>query len=254
MGGGVQAQLVADQAVQPLLVQHARHLVDGVHVPHADHAPFGHVGEQRNLGPFVVGNGAVGAAEQGVGLDADFAQLLHRVLCGLGLEFACGRNEGHVGQMHEGGVVRAQLEAELAHGFEKGERFNVAHGAADFCDGHVHGVIGAHTRAALDVFLDFVGDVRDDLDGLAQVVATAFFLQHALVDAARGEVVGFLHARFNETLVVAQVEIGFRAVVGHKDLAVLEGGHGARIHVDVRVELDEGDFEAARFENRGKGG
>ena len=29
--------------------------------------------------------------------------------------------------------------------------------------------------AALDVFLDFVGDVRDDLHGLAQVVAAAFF-------------------------------------------------------------------------------
>ena len=63
----VQAQLVADQAVQALLVQHARHLVDGVHVPHGDHAPFGHVGEQRDLGALVVGNLAVGAAQQGVG-------------------------------------------------------------------------------------------------------------------------------------------------------------------------------------------
>jgi hypothetical protein len=37
-------------------------------------------------------------------------------------------------------------------------------------------------RAALDEFLDLVGDVRDDLHGLAQVVATAFFLEHGLVD------------------------------------------------------------------------
>src|SRR6218665_435101 len=54
-GGGVQAQLVADQAVQALLVQHARHFVDDVHVPHADHAPFGHVGEQRDLGALFAG-------------------------------------------------------------------------------------------------------------------------------------------------------------------------------------------------------
>jgi hypothetical protein len=33
---------------------------------------------------------AVGAAQQGIGLDADLAQLLHRVLGGFGLELARG--------------------------------------------------------------------------------------------------------------------------------------------------------------------
>ncbi len=94
----------------------------------------------------------------------------------------------------------------------------------------------------------------DDLHGFAQVVAAALFLQHGLVDLARGEVVGFFHARFDETLIVAQVEVGFCAVVGHENLAVLERRHGARIYVDVGVKLDEGDFESPRFEDRGKGG
>jgi hypothetical protein len=82
-GGGVQAQLVADQAVQALLVQHAGHLVDGVHVPHADHAPFGHVGEQRDFFALFFRDAPVGAAQQGVGLDADFAQLC--TVCWVGL-------------------------------------------------------------------------------------------------------------------------------------------------------------------------
>ncbi len=253
-GRRVQAQLVADQAVQALLVQHAGHLVDGVHVPHADHAPFGHVGEQGDLAALLVGDAAVGPAEQGVGLDADLAQLLHRVLGGLGLEFARRRDVGQVGEVDEGGIVRPHAQAHLAHGFEEGQGFDVAHRAADLDDGHVHRVLGADARAALDVFLDLVGDVRDHLHRLAQVVAAALLLQHGLVDAARGEVVGLLHARFDETLIVAEVEVGFGAVVGDEHFAVLERGHGARIHVDVRVELDEGDFEAARFEDRSKGG
>jgi hypothetical protein len=45
-------------------------------------------------------------------------------------------------------------------------------------------------RAALDELLDLVGDVRDDLHGLAQIVAAALFLQHGLVDLAGGEIVG----------------------------------------------------------------
>jgi hypothetical protein len=37
---------------------------------------------------------------------------------------------------------------------------------------------------------------------------------------------------------VAKVEVGFGAVVGDEDLAVLERGHGARIDVEVGVQLD----------------
>ena len=253
-GGRVQAQLVADQAVQALLVQHAGHLVDGVHIPHADHAPFGHVGEQRDLFALFFGHLLLRTAQQRIGLDADLAQLLHGVLGGLGLELASRGNPGQVGQVHKGRVVGAELEAQLAHGFQERQRFNVAHGAAHFADGHVHRVVGANARAALDEFLDFVGDVRDDLHGLAQVVATALFLEHGLVDLARGEVVGLLHARFNETLVMAQVQVGFCAVIGHENFAVLEGRHRAGVYVDVGVKLDEGDFESPRFEDRGKGG
>jgi hypothetical protein len=37
-----------------------------------------------------------------------------------------------------------------------------------------------------------------------------------------------------EALVVAKIEIGFRAIVGDEDLAVLVGAHRARIDVEIR--------------------
>ena len=234
-------------------MQHARHLVDGVHVPHADHAPLGHVGEQADLLALLVRHLAVGAAQQGIGLDADLAQLLHRVLGRLGLELAGRGNVGQVGEVDKGRHVGTQAQAELAHGFEEGQGLDIAHGAADLDDGHIHGIRRADAGAALDVFLDLVGDVRNHLHRLAEVVAAALLLEHALVDAAGGEVVALLHARFDETLIVAQVEIGLGAVVGDEHLAVLERAHGARVDVDIGVELDEGDFEAARFEDGSQG-
>ncbi|MND01068.1 hypothetical protein D3C83_199040 [compost metagenome] len=48
-----------------------------------------------------------------------------------------------------------------------------------------------------------------------------------------------------------QVQVGFGAVLGDEHLAVLERRHGARIHVDVGIQLDVGDPDAARFEDRG---
>src|SRR5690554_1174375 len=73
--------------------------------------------------------------------------------------------------------------------------------------------------------------MRNHLDGAAQVVAAALLAQHVLVDPAGGEVVALGHARADETLVVAQVEVGLGAIFGDEYLAVLEGAHGARVHV-----------------------
>ncbi|KAA8636912.1 hypothetical protein FZN37_004435 [Enterobacter hormaechei] len=54
---------------------------------------------------------------------------------------------------------------------------------------------------------------------------------------------------------MAKIEVGFCAVLGHKHFAVLERAHGARVDVDVGIEFEEGDFEAARLENgRERGG
>src|SRR6185369_14838508 len=43
--------------------------------------------------------------------------------------------------------------------------------------------------------------------------------------------------RAGEPIVVSQIEVRLRAVVGDVDLAVLVGAHRARIDVDVRIEL-----------------
>src|ERR1700761_5895787 len=53
---------------------------------------------------------------------------------------------------------------------------------------------------------------------------------------------------------MAEVEVGFRAVIEHIHLAVLVGRHGAGIHVEVGVEFLEGDLEAAVFKQRAEGG
>jgi len=125
----------------------------------------------------------------------------------------------------------------LPHGFKKGQRLDVTYCAADFDNGHVNCVRCVISGAAFDEFLNLVGDVRNDLHGLAEVVATAFFFKYAFVDLTSGEVVGLLHARFNKTLVMAEVKVGFCAIVGDKNFAVLKRRHGAGIDVEVGIQF-----------------
>ena len=142
----------------------------------------------------------------------------------------------------------------MAHGLQEGQGFDIAHRAAHLANRHFYRIRRAHACAALDKFLNLVGDMRNHLHGFAQVVAPALFFQHALVDAPGGEVVGLLHAGFNKALVVSQVQVGFRTVVGHEDLTVLDGAHRAGVHVDIGVKFDKRDLEATRFQQSGQRG
>ena len=60
--------------------------------------------------------------------------------------------------------------------------------------------------------------------------------------------------RGSEAFVVAEVEIGFGAVVGDENFTVLIGRHGAGINVEVGIALLEGDAKAAAFEQAAHGG
>ena len=85
--------------------------------------------------------------------------------------------------------------------------------------------------------LDLVGDVRDHLDGGAEVVAAPLLADDRLVDRTRRDVRVAAKALAEVPLVVAEIEIGLTAVVGDEHLTVLERVHRAGIDVDVGIEL-----------------
>ena len=155
---------------------------------------------------------------------------------------------GHQRQMDVDAGAAAELHAELADGFEERQRLDVADRAADLHHADVRAV-----RAELDAALDLVRDVRNDLHGGAEIIAAPLLRDDALVDAAGGEVAVAAGRRAHEALVVAEVEIGLGAVMRDEHFAVLERAHGARVHVDVRVELDHRDLEAASLEDGAQG-
>ena len=231
--GGDQAQLPADHRVQSLLGHEQGDLVKGLGGGVLNHAVRLHVAEEGDLPPDVGGDGGVAAADQNVRLDAQAQELLDGVLGGLGLQLPGAGdldNEGHVDEEH---VPLGPLGPDLADGLQEGLGLDIAHGAADLADDHVH-VVPGH---GVDPAFDLVGDVGDDLDGGAQVVPPALPVQHGPVDFAGGNGAVAAEVLVHEALVVPQVQVGLRAVLGDEDLAVLIGAHGAGVHVDIGVEF-----------------
>ena len=166
------------------------------------------------------------------------------MLRGLGLDLAAAADDGHQRQMHVQHVIAAQFDAHLSDGLEKGQRFDVAHRTADLDHADVR-IAGTHTHAVLD----FVGDVRNDLDSRSQVIAASFFGDHSLIDSTRREIAVAAGGRAHEALVMPKIEIRLGAVRRDEHFTVLERAHGAGIDVNVRIQLHHADFESACFED-----
>ncbi len=225
-----------DPVIEPLLVEIRRHHINAGHILCAEDAVFMDVAEERELSSNVVGKVAFAAAEKDIGLDTDLTQSRHGMLRRLRLHFVGRFDVGDEGDVDIDHVVAGMFRAELADGFEEGEGFDVADGAADFDDRDV-----AVLRALDEEGLDLVGDVRNDLYGAAQIVAVAFFCDDVVIDAAGCAVIGLPRLCVREPLVMAQIHIGFGAVLRDIDFAMLEGVHGTRIDVDIGIEFDEVD-------------
>ena len=179
------------------------------------------------------------------------AQQFHAVLGGLGFKFFGCTQVGYQGEVHHQAVFLGQLPLQLAHGFNKGQAFNIAHGAANFGD---HNIITAAFAQQQHAALDLVGNMGHHLHGLAQVSAFALLVDHGLVDAAGGYVVGLAGGDVQEALIVAQVEVGLCTIIRHIALAVLIGVEGARIHVDIGIEFLDGHPQTACLKKLGQTG
>ena len=168
-----QAQHDGHFLVKALLIKLEGHFINVVYVHRREHGVLVHIAEQGDLAAQLFGDALLAAAEDDVRLNADGEQLFDAVLGGLGLVLTRRAQVGHQGEVDVQAIVAAQLRTQLADGLQKRQAFNVAHGAADFDDGHVWRVIAFSQRK--HHALNLIGDVGNHLHRGAQIVAVALF-------------------------------------------------------------------------------
>ena len=148
------------------------------------------VAELRDLGALALGQRMLDAAQQDVGLDAEAGQVAHGVLGRLGLQLARGGDVGHQRDVDaDACLLAAEIVPELADRLDERQALDVADGAADLAEDEIE-----IARVGERELLDRVGDVRDHLDGRAEIVAAALLGDDVAVDAARGDIVRLLAA------------------------------------------------------------
>ena len=82
--------------------------------------------------------------------------------------------------------------------------------------------------------------MRDHLHRVTEIFTPTLLGDHGGIDLARGDIGRSVQISIEEALIVTDIKIGLRAVVGHEHLAMLEGIHGAGIDVEIGIQLLHG--------------
>ena len=241
----VQTQTLANAQVKVLLGEQLRNIVDARAVLVGKDTVGVDVAEACDLAADGVIDMVIGAQHDDIGLDAEAAELLDGMLRRLGLDLVGGGNIGNKRHVNVADVLGTGLLAILTDGLDERLGLDVTDRAAQLGDDHVGAGLLLNTT---ELILNGVRDVRNHLHGAAQKVTATFTGDQALIDGTSRKVGIAGQVLVNKALVVAQVQIGLVAVLGHKDLAMLERAHGAGVDVQIRVGLLHRYFVATRLE------
>ena len=137
-------------------------------------------------------------------------------------------------------ILPSHFAGHLADGLQERLRFHIAHGTADFGDHHV----GFAVVHIIDAPLDLIGDMGDDLHGAAQKFPGPLPVEDTPIDFTGGHRAVYRQIFIDKPFIVTQIQVRLRAVVGDEDFAVLIGAHGARVHIEIGVQLLNGHPQA----------
>ncbi len=228
------AEFAQDGGIQSLALHVDRHLIDARQILALHHALKVHIAERGHFLAYAIGEVLLRAQDEHVRLYAGTLHLLHGVLRGLRLQLVSGFQIWHVCEVYTDSTI-AQLPFQLADCLQKRGRLDIADSTSDFRNHKVDIVLAQHPA------LDFIGDMGNHLDSLAQIVTMTLLVDNRLVDFTRSDrvVVGGPNTR--KALVMPQVQVRLHAVHRHKALPMFVGVQRAGVDIDVRVEFLDGD-------------
>ena len=156
------------------------------------------------------------------------------MLGGFRLQLARRADIGNQCNMDVQHVVFTHILFYLANRFQEGKTFDIAYGAADLSNHKIRVFTVADPEYP---GLDFIGNVGNDLNRTAQVIAPALLRNDGLVNFTSGHIGTLGQVDVNKAFIMAQIQVRLRAVVRHEHFAVLVRAHGSRINIDIGIEL-----------------
>ena len=133
-------------------------------------------------------------------------------------------------------ILTSDLNCYLTDGFDERRHLKVANCSTYLRDDDFGFVVLPNL---VDTAFDFISNVWNQLHGLSKVVPSPLFCDHFTVDGTRSKVGMFIQIDAEKPFIVSYIKIGFCAIMGDKNLAMLEWVHHTCIYIEIRVDLDD---------------
>ena len=134
--------------------------------------------------------------------------------------------------MNEQAILSAYFQGHLTNGFDKRLALNITDGSTDFGNHYICiGFLSPH----VDKMLNLIGNMRNDLNRLAKILALTLTIQNIPVNLTTGKIGVLIQILINKTLIMSQVQIRLRTVIGNENFSVLIWAHGSRVNVHVWI-------------------
>ena len=129
-------------------------------------------------------------------------------------------------------IATTHIFAHLANSFQKWLALDITYRTSYLYNNYIS--VRTTSNIMYTIF-NFIGDVRDYLDGSTQIFSPAFFANHRGIYLSCGDIIGLVGWFISKTFIMAEIKIGFCAIISNKDLAMLIRRHCAGINIDVGV-------------------
>ena len=136
--------------------------------------------------------------------------------------------------MNEQTVLLPNFQCHLTDRLQERLALNIANRSADFRN---HNISSRLFSDRIYKSLDLIGNVRNDLHGIAQILAAALFVQHVPVDLSCRQIGILIQIFIDKSFIVSQIQISFCTVFGYINFAVLIGAHCSRVYIDIWVKF-----------------
>ena len=154
----------------------------------------------------------LGSANYNIRMYSVLLKHSHRVLCWFGLELFCSAKVWHKCKVYNKTILIRKFPLQLTNSLHKRKRLNVTHGSSKLC---YNDIVFAGFTQKKHSSLDFVCNVRNNLDSFSQICTFALLVNHRSVNSSGCDIVCLRSENIQKSFVMTEVEVSFCPVFSY---------------------------------------
>ena len=173
-------------------------------------------------------------ANKDIWLDTHTLKFFNTCLSWLSFHFTRSLKIRNKSYMNKDSIFTTYFMLELSYSFKERLTFDITYSTTNFDNSNFSFICWEISK---ETALNFISDVRDNLNSTSTKVTTSFFLKNRPVYFTSCYVGIFVKTFVNKSFIVTEVKVSFCAIISYENFTMLNRVHCTWVNVNIRVKL-----------------